>query len=425
MEATDFEAVRGTEQSSVASTPGRSRARLLFLAQTLPYPPDGGVKIRTFHILRLLARHFDVTALCFYRRNWNPDSASVAVNVRALGEFARVRAFPIPQEHSRTRLAWDHVCSVTLGRVYTAFAYRSQAYKEALQQTISSGEFDIVHADSLDLSTYFPQLHELPIVCTHHDATSVQLRRRGETERSRIQGAYIRHQGRLMEREEAYWCGRVSLNATVSETDAQVLRRIAPEGRYVVVPNGVDTDFFQPGEGRGDTLVCVGSLGWFPNRDALDFLAARILPELRLLGVSHRPVWVGQAAPAARAAYREEHGIEVTGHVPDIRPHVRNAACFVVPIRSGGGTRIKILDAWAMGKAIVSTSVGCEGLDAVDGENILIRDDPAEFARAVRDVVNDRELRTTIEANGRATVERLYSWDSIAEPMVARYHALV
>jgi polysaccharide biosynthesis protein PslH len=238
-------------------------------------------------------------------------------------------------------------------------------------------------------------------------------------------GAYIRYQGRLMEREEASWCARVSLNATVSQTDADVLRQFAPHGRFTVVPNGVDTAFFQPGEGSGDSIVCVGSLGWFPNRDALEFLADRILPELRALGVTQRPVWVGQATADAQARYREEHGVEVTGHVPDIRPYVRDAACYVVPIRSGGGTRIKILDAWAMGKAVVSTTVGCEGLDTVDGENILIRDEPAEFARAVRDVVSDRGLRERLERNGRETVERSYSWDSIGTTMIEHYMQLI
>jgi polysaccharide biosynthesis protein PslH len=399
--------------------------RLLFLAQTLPYPPDGGVKIRTYHILRLLARRFDVTALCFYRRSWNEDAAVVADNVEALSSLARIRAFPIPQEHGRARLAWDHLRSLARGRVYTAFAYDSREFREALGAVLLEERFDIVHADSLDLSPYFPLLEGLPVVCTHHDATSVQLRRRGETERSRVQGAYIRHQGRLMEREEAEWCGRVALNATVSETDAEVLRRIAPDGRYVVVPNGVDTEFFQPAEGSGDTVVCVGSLGWFPNRDALEFLAERILPELRALGVTQRPVWVGQATPESQARYRKEYGVEVTGHVPDIRPYVRDAACYVVPIRSGGGTRIKILDAWAMGKAVVSTSVGCEGLDTVDGENILIRDEPGEFAAAVRDVVNDRALRARLQASARETVERRYSWDSIGESMAASYQSLL
>jgi polysaccharide biosynthesis protein PslH len=399
--------------------------RLLFLSQTLPYPPDGGVKIRTYHILRLLAREFDVTALCFYRRGWNPDPATVAANVEALSEVAGIEAFAIPQEHSRARLLSDHARSVIRGQTYTVFGYQSREFRAALERALARSTFNVVHADSLDLSAYFPLLDGLPIVCTHHDATSVQLRRRGETERSRLQGAYIRLQGRLMEREEARWCGRVALNATVSETDAEVLRGVAPDGRFVVVPNGVDTEFFQPGEGSGETIVCVGSLGWFPNRDALEFLADRILPELRALGVAQRPVWVGQATADAQARYREEHGVEVTGHVPDIRPYVRDAACYVVPIRSGGGTRIKILDAWAMGKAVVSTTVGCEGLDTVDGENILIRDEPAGFARAVRDVVSDRGLRERLERNGRATVERSYSWDSIGTTMIEHYMQLI
>ncbi|HEV2130469.1 MAG TPA: glycosyltransferase family 4 protein, partial [Longimicrobiaceae bacterium] len=116
---------------------------------------------------------------------------------------------------------------------------------------------------------------------------------------------------------------------------------------------------------------------------------------------------------------------ELTGYVEDPRPFVRDAACYVVPLRVGGGTRLKILEAWGMGKAVVSTSIGCEGLDAVDGENILIRDTPETFAEAVRAVLHDPELRGRLGAAARATAERRYSWEVIGGPMVRRYLELI
>src|SRR5438270_13359550 len=122
--------------------------------------------------------------------------------------------------------------------------------------------------------------------------------------------------------------------------------------------------------------------------------------------------------------YRNPYHVEHTGYVADCRPYVRDAACFVVPLRVGGGTRLKILDAWAMGKAVVSTSVGCEGLAAEDGRNILIRDDPAEFARAVCAVLRDQSLRARLGAAARATGEQHYSWERIGGPMLQLYDAL-
>jgi polysaccharide biosynthesis protein PslH len=401
------------------------RPRLLFLAQTLPFPPDGGVKIRTYNILRLLARSFDVTALCFYRRQEVLTESELEASVETLRELADVQAFPIPQEHSRLRLAADHVRSLLTGRVYTAPTYESSRFRAALDEVLRRREFDLVHVDSLDLSSYFPALGNLPIACTHHDATSVQLLRRADTETSRLRRTYIRHQSRLMAKEEAEWCGLVHTNVVVSETDLETLRQRAPHGRYIIAPNGVDTAFFQPSDETTEGIVCVGSTGWFPNRDALQHLATDILPHLRTEEGAPEIRWVGWASREDRKMYAERYGIHLTGRVPDIRPHVASASCYVVPIRAGGGTRVKILDAWAMGKAVVSTAVGCEGLDAVDGENILIRDLPEEFAAAVHQVLDDETLRRRLGAAARELVEARYAWDRIGRSLTEEYLSII
>jgi polysaccharide biosynthesis protein PslH len=402
---------------------GVARPKLLFLSQTLPFPPDGGVKIRTFNILRLLARSFDITALCFYR--WKPGlmQPDVPLAVEQLGRYASIEAFPIPQEHDRKRLLWDHVRSMARNRAYTVYSYESHDFRNRLERILRSARFDLVHADSLDLSGYFPMLGNLPIVCTHHDATSVQLRRRGAVEANRIQSLYIQRQADLMEREERYWCERIALNVTVSKEDARVLSEIAPRGRFCVVPNGVDTEFFRPESGNPSGVVCVGGTSWFPNRDALEYFATEILPIVQRIGCQPNVTWVGRARQDEIERYRTRHGIGLTGYVPDVRPYVRDAACYVVPIRTGGGTRIKILDAWAMGKAVVSTSVGCEGLDAQEGKNLLIRDEPEAFAEAVRDVLLDADLRNRLGRSGRATVESSYSWDVIGVSLSQTYRS--
>ena len=166
-------------------------------------------------------------------------------------------------------------------------------------------------------------------------------------------------------------------------------QRLVPNARFEVIPNGVDVDAFVPSAGGAkDGIVFVGGMSWFPNADALEFFDEEILPLVRARDERVKVTWVGRAKPDVIASYAKR-GIELTGHVDDIRPYVGSAACYVVPLRIGGGTRLKILDAWAMGKAVVSTSVGCEGLDAVDGQNILIRDDPAAFAAAVMMVLRD------------------------------------
>jgi glycosyltransferase involved in cell wall biosynthesis len=401
------------------------RRRLLFLSQTLPYPPHGGVQIRTFHTLRNLAKVFDVTALCFYRWKTGHLEPDVDQALRVLGKFARVEAFPIPQEHGRLRVLLDHASSAITGRVYTVSTYRSRAFEDAIKSARQRTEFDIAHLDSLDLSGYLPLLEDLPTVCVHHDAQSLLLRRRARHQKSRLMAAYLNYQSRLMEKEEREICPSVDLNVTVSEADRTVLRGIAPNGRFEVVPNGVDIDYFKPDtEPAEGGIVFVGGTTWYPNKDALEYYRSTILPELRATLPFETTMWVGRATDDEIGAFSCT-GLELTGYVEDVRPFIANAACYVVPIRVGGGTRIKILDAWAMGKAVVSTSVGCEGLDAKHGENILIADDPGEFALRVREVIEDPQLRRSLGINARKTAERKYSWEAIGHDMTRMYSELL
>jgi len=404
------------------------RPKLLFLTQTLPYPPHGGVENRTFNILRLLSEHFEVTALCFYRKG-GAVRGRIGEAVSALSAYGNVEAFPIPQEHSKLRLLWDHARSLIAHTVYTRFAYQSQRFSSRLTSLLQQDDFALIHMDSMDLSFYLPMLAGRRVICTHHNVESALLRRRAPAERPALKRAYVRFQARLTEAEERRWCPRVRLNVCVSDRDAEDLRTIAQGGNYIVVPNGVDVDFFVPDAARGvaeqSGIVFVGGTSWFPNRDALGYFAETLLPLIRQQHPGVSVTWVGKATPGEREYYSSIHGITMTGYVPDVRPHAWKGACYVVPLRVGGGTRLKIVDGWAMGKAVVSTSVGCEGLAAVDGANILIRDEPQSFADAVCKVLTDPQLRSRLGQAARETAVSTYSWKKIGAGMHERYDSLL
>ena len=400
-----------------------TKPKLLFLSQTLPYPPDSGAKARTYQVLRQLAIQFEITALCFYRRAEFAVDQEVEKAVAGLSDVATVEVFPIPQEQSRSRWFKDHLVSLIGRRVYTVGVFDSARFGKRLAGALRSRAFDLAYADSLDLSRWFDRLGEVPLVCNHHDAQSVLLARRAALEPNPIHRWYLHHQSELMAREERTWCGRVALNAVVSEVDRSHLIRQAPGAAVIVVPNGVDLAYYRPSSGEESGVLFVGASTWAPNRDAMNYFAEAILPELRHRqpGVAVR--WVGRISSDDAVALKP-HRIESAGHVPDTRPWLAAAACCIAPIRIGGGTRIKILEAWAMGKAVVSTSIGCEGLAARDDDNLLIRDEPASFAEAIDQVLRDPALRGRLGEAGRQTVERHYGWTAIGRAMNDAYLAI-
>lgn len=259
------------------------RPQLLFLCQTTPYAPDGGAQIRTYHVLRLLARAFDVTALCFERsRTSGPGSTrDIATSGTALGRFAAVEIFAIPQRRSRVRYAWDHFRSLAWRRVYTTYLYDSAVFRQRLAEVLAAKSFDLVHVDSLDLAQYLPACHGIPVVCVHHDVEPILLQRRARGERSRWRSAYMSYQARRREEVERYWCPRVALNVAVSEQDRALVKRIAPGSQVAVVPNGVDVEEFQPAGCGGSGLAFVGGTTPAPNLDALEFFCDQIQPHLR------------------------------------------------------------------------------------------------------------------------------------------------
>ena len=407
-----------------------SRPRVLVLSQCLPYPPDSGVTNRTFNVLRQLQREFDVVVLPYHRRNHQPNAEALRAAQAALEGFVTRVAAPVPirAEHAIVRRAWDHGRSLLRGRAYTYYEYASRQYRDHLQGALADAPPALIHLDSLVLHRWIPHLPRVPQVCTHHNIESDVLRLRGTRTRSPLLARYILHQAAMVEATERRLVAGFRANIMMSQQDAERLRRLAPHARTVVVPNGVDTTFFVPDTSRPPIpgrIVFLGPTYLFPNRDGIEYLLEQIWPHIRAAVPSATLRLIGKSPAADRARFDAVPGVACLGLVPDIRPHLAEANCCVVPLRVGGGTRLKILDSWAMGKAVVSTSLGCEGLDAADGENILIRDDPKAFAKAVATVLTDPGLRCRLERNARQTVEARYSWDMIGERLRAAYHEII
>jgi len=403
---------------------------VLFLSQALPFPPDTGATRRTYHVLSELQREFDVVLVAFSRKGHQPDESSRAVAERELStRLARVLpSVRYPGEWSRARRVWEHGRSLITGRAYIYFQYGVGEFGARLDEALEAGRPDLVHMDTPDL---FPWLHRfdgIPVTCTHHDIESLVLQRRAEGASNPLLAAYIRRQATLMRRIESTYCPRVALNLTMSENDSARLRAIAPSAAIHEVPNAVDLGDFRlpdPGLEEEDSVVFVGATYLFANKDAVGFLLDEIWPRVLSRRPSATLTLVGQNEPGEVAIFSRAPGVHPVGRVERVQSYLERAACSVIPLRIGGGTRLKILESWALGRAVVTTGIGCEGLEIREGENALVRDDPEPFARAVVQVLEDRALRARLGRSGRRTVERRYGWSAVGADLRERYSELM
>jgi glycosyltransferase involved in cell wall biosynthesis len=275
---------------------------------------------------------------------------------------------------------------------------------------------DICVADFLVAVPNVPRNVSVPTLLFEHNVEYMIWKRLSEVETRPWRRALLAAEWRKMRRYEAGACRRAARTITVSEADRAILSADAPGADIQAVATGVDTTFFHP-NGTADapaTLVFTGSMDWYPNEDAIIYFIDAILPAVRreFPQISLAVVGRNPSERVKRAA--AVAGVVVTGTVPDIRPYVARAAVYVVPLRVGGGTRLKIFEALAMGKAVVATGVGAEGLPVVDGEHFVQADTPADFAGAVVRLLKDPSRRQALGMAGRRLVEERYSWVTVA-----------
>ncbi len=392
--------------------------RLLFISHRLPFPPHSGAAIRTYNILAELSREYSIDAFCFDRRDPSTTGISLETRIEALAPFARCEVFPIPQQLSRRRLLSDHARSVLTARPYTYYMHDSAPFLRRLREVLREHTYHVIHVDSLDLVRVMSLLPLERVACTHHNVESELLVRRAPAQRRLLPRMYTRLQAALVRRAERTWVPRLACNLCTSAEDLRTLQRLAPGMRGEVIPNGVDDAYFTRGDvPRDGGLVFVGGTSWHPNRDALEWFVDAVLPAIRASGVSAPVAWVGRVTEEERRRYADIEGFTLTGYVDDIRPYLARARCFVAPIRFGGGTRLKMLDAWAMQVPVVATRAAMDGLGPVDGQDCLLAETPPEFGAQIVRLLHDEQLTGRLAAAGRARIEKDFAWGVIGEKL--------
>jgi sugar transferase (PEP-CTERM/EpsH1 system associated) len=413
---------------------------LLWLNAGLLLPLDKGGKLRTWHLMRHLARRHAITYVSFAA----PDQARSDIDgMREVAE--RVVTVPRADVSKGSPRFYADAARYLLNPVpYAVAKYKAPEYAARVNELLAHERFDLVVCDFLPPLVNMPAHLPMATVLFTHNVEAEIWRRHVETATNPLARVLLGGQWRRMLAFEGRALDRFDLVLTVSEADRDTFDRLYPSQsrRYHVVPTGVDTTYFAPQPlhvapgtshaARGPLvvapshaardarhLVFTGSMDWLPNEDGMLFFCREILPRIRRAEPGVTLSIVGRAPTPAVRRLAETAGIEVTGRVDDVRPHVADAAVYVVPLRIGGGTRLKIFEAMSMGKAVVSTTIGAEGLPVTDGRDLVIADDAAAFADAVVGLLRDAPRRERLAAAARQLVLDKYDWSAVAGELEA------
>jgi len=429
--------------------------RILLLTPQFPYPPHQGTTIRNYNLIFHLAKRHDVHLLSFGEPS--PDAATPLHAV-----CRTVQVIPVPHRSMGQRLRGLLLSSLP----DMALRLPSKQFSDDLGRTMAQVDPDVIEVEGIELAQYLlqaarrsrpagqtpgQQARRRPLlVFDDHNAEYVLQQRAFETEarhllspdrgwsRRWIGAVYSFVQWRRLIGYERRACRTADRVVAVSEADAQALRRLGPDLDPVVVPNGVDLEFYHPpddlaaaslpiAEGipalpaPGLDLIFTGKMDFRPNIDAVLWFAQEVLPRIRAEVPGVR-FWVVGKDPHPRLdPLKTDPAVILTGRVEDVRPFIAAAAVYVIPLRIGGGTRLKVLEAMAMAKAIVSTTLGCEGFELLPGRQLVTADAPAEFAAAVIELLRDGGRRRDLGRAAHEFAARGYDWSMIVPRLEGVY----
>ena len=411
------------------------RKRILVLTPQLPYPPQQGTAIRNYNLIAHLAARHRLHLLSFRQ-----EGDELASDSPLFRHCQRIETVPAPRRTLGQRL----LTTISSPLPDMALRLASRAFQQRLAALIAEETYDVVQIEGIEMAPYglwlrawprFASLTPRPrLVFDDHNAEYLLQRRVFETDARRPRrwaGAlYSLIQWQKLSRYETHVCQQADGVAAVSEADAAALQRLVPGLHPAIVPNGVDLQFYNdqiPMTKPQDVvighwpLVFTGKMDFRPNVDAVLWFADEVLPGVRAAQPEAHFVVVGQKPHARLDPLRQREDVTLTGWVEDVRPYIASAAVYVAPLRMGGGTRLKLLEAMAMGKPIVSTSLGCEGFDVADGQELRVADAPEAFAAAVLELLADETQRARLGRTARRFVEAHYGWEAIVPRMEELY----
>ena len=384
--------------------------KILFLAPELPYPPDRGASIRNFNLIKNLAPRHQIHLLSF-----STEESALAEAGPLLDLCSQIETLPTPHRSTLQRLF-----SLLFSPLPDmALRLASSEFESKLTALLQREKFDLVQVEAIEMARHIPTViesHGPPrLIFDDHNAEYLLQKRIFESDLRHLRwlgAVYSLVQWLKLRRYEAWACRQADRVVAVSEADGEALRRLVPGFPATVVPNGVDTRYYQPVEVETDgSLVFTGKMDFRPNVDGVLWFFQRVWPLVKGRLPQARFLVVGRNPSPRLSPLLQDPRVTVTGFVPDVRPYIAQANIYLVPLRMGGGTRLKVLEAMAMGKAIVSTSLGCEGIK-MTGQELVIADNESDFAQRVMDLWGDEKRRKSLGGAARRLAKE-YDWKLI------------
>lgn len=406
--------------------------RVLYFAPRECWPTNAGAKLRNYHLARELARTAEVTYLGF------ADEASGCASERGLAGLCQEVTVKRDRAYTAGKIARGILTSTPL----PVLNYYTEAMRSELVRLLDEQDFDVVQIESLSLAAYLPVVRAARsrpvVVADWHNIDSEVMRRYSEHTPSLARRAYARVTARRLERLEAWAMRELDAHIAVSRRDEIRMLEHAPAAKVITIENGVDVDYYgdekieqayrkwvaecpQAGQPRnrkdghkvvGNRIIFVGSMDYHANVDAAVRFARDVWPAVHAENPDLTFTIVGRNPAPEVAALAGLPRVEVTGTVDDVRPFYRQAAASVVPLRIGGGSRLKILESLAAGVPVISTQLGAEGIDATQGRDIVMAESKDELVRACLDLARDSSHRQSLIKAGRALVRAQYDWSA-------------
>lgn len=395
---------------------------LLFISTRNPYPPKGGHHIRTYNTLKCISKGNDIFLLGFVE-------SKEKLNIGPLRKFCKtVDFFIIPEDVKKWRFFLSLFFNLFSPLPFVAHKYYRREARKRIKQILTENEIHIVHLDMLPLGRYFKDVKAYPTVLVDHNVESLRVLRWTKLEENILIKTYMFLQYLKLFKFEKTVCSNFDRCITVSDLDRKALEAICPDGKFVTIPNGVDIEHFKCRKTKviPNSLVWVGGMRSFYNRDAVNYFLDEIIPLIQCEIPDVKVTFVGSSPPKGLLEISKRNPqIKFTGFVEDIRPYVEEAAVYIAPIRSGSGTKLKILNALSLSKAVVTTSIGAEGIEVSPNENIFIADNPEDFAQTTIELLKNPDMAEFAGKEGRKLIEEKYDWETICRKMNQVYEEII